>query len=281
VLWVLVLITITVGTFAILTRTENLQAHQVLSGTRARYAAEAGLNLAVLKLRSPDLESRWVPDGRPYEIQFEDALLEIRVIDERGKVDINTADELMLGNLLISQDMEENRIIELVDAILDWRDTDDLVRLNGAEEREYEAAGISYGPANMSFRIVEELQQVLGLDHDLYRTIEPALTVYSRGSRIDPAFAPYEALVAIPGMTPELAEEFIAQREDIDPADPQGLLLPDGTPVTGRGVGNTHTIKVKATMPNQIWEQIEVTVSLAGRGGAPFQILRWREGVGG
>jgi len=34
-------------------------------------------------------------------------------------------------------------------------------------------------------------------------------------------------------------------------------------------------------MPNQIWEQIEVTVSLAGRGDAPFQILRWREGVGG
>ena len=64
VLWVLVLITITTGAFTVLARTENLQAHQLLSGTKARYAAEAGLNLAVLKVRDPNELTRLIPDGR-------------------------------------------------------------------------------------------------------------------------------------------------------------------------------------------------------------------------
>ncbi len=280
VLWVIVLVTITTGAFTILARTETLQAHHLLASTQARYAAEAGLNLAVTRLRNPNLELQWVADGRAYRETLDDIKLEIKIVDERGKLDINAADELVLASLFIAQDFDEQKVAELVDAILDWRDADDEIRINGAEDRDYEAAGLPYGPANAPFIITEELQQVLGLNYALFRQIEPAITVYSRRGLIDAAFAPYEALLTLPGMTPDEARRIVEEREQIQPGDEMDLLLPDGTAARTRGQGNTFSITVKATMPNGIWEQIEATVALVrSQTDKPYQVLRWREGV--
>src|SRR5690606_6054180 len=54
VLWVIATLSILLGSFAMITRTENLQARHLFDTTRARYAAEAGLNLAVYELRKND-----------------------------------------------------------------------------------------------------------------------------------------------------------------------------------------------------------------------------------
>jgi len=280
VLWVLVLVTITVGSFSVSARTENLQARQLLDGTRARYAAEAGIAMAVLNLRNPDIASRWVPDGRLYKVPFESAELEISIVDERGKLDINVVDELTLGSLLIGVGVADELVLPLVGAILDWRDPDDAVRVDGAEDAEYASADLPYGPRNGSFVILDELQQVLGMNYDLYRKLEPALTVYSRRRTVDPAFAPYEALLVMPGMTDEIARDFINQRQSRDNSGDNTLLMPDGGAVAMRGIGPTQSISIKATMPSGIWERLEVTVSLSpGKNQEAFQVMRWKEGV--
>lgn len=280
VLWVLVLVTITVGSFSVSARTENLQARQLLDGTRARYAAEAGIAMAVLNLRNPDVTGRWVPDGRVYTLQFESAHLEISIVDERGKLDINVIDELTLGSLLIGVGVADDQVLPLVGAILDWRDPDDAVRIDGAEEAEYAATDLPYGPRNGNFVILDELQQVLGMNYALFRKLEPALTVYSRRRTVDPAFAPYEALLVLPGMTDTIAQEFIDKRRARDDRGDNTLLMPDGSAVAMSGVGPTMSISVKATMPSRIWERLEVTISLSpGKRQEAFQIMRWKEGV--
>ena len=62
VLWLSVRLTIVVGSFAIVARTENLQARHLFDTTRATYAAEAGLRWVIedfatvgvsLRLRRP------------------------------------------------------------------------------------------------------------------------------------------------------------------------------------------------------------------------------------
>ena len=68
VLWVLLLVTITSGAFALMARMDQLESHSVMWSTRARMAAEGGINLAVLHLRDPVEETRWIPDGRSYEV---------------------------------------------------------------------------------------------------------------------------------------------------------------------------------------------------------------------
>jgi general secretion pathway protein K len=279
VLWILVLLTIVVGTYAVLAKTESLQSRFLFDTTRARYAAEAGVHRAAYEMRNPDMETRWVPDGRPYTIDFGAAEVEIRITDESGKIDLNSSGAERLSNLFMSRGMDETQAWHLADAIEDWRDEDELPRLYGAEVAEYEAAGYPYGPANEPFGSVDELQQVIGMSWDLFRELEPMLTVHSSG-RINPAFASADVLAADPDITAEDATAFVQERQQFHPRDQQALMLPDGTMVSLQGGGRTFSIRSRATLDTGTWSEVQATIELGGdQRGRPFRVLRWRDNV--
>jgi len=279
VLWILLLVTISTSAYTLMARMDQLEAHTVLSGTRARLAAEAGMNLALLSLRDPDETARLIPDGRPYEIRYQETVVEVRVTDERGKLDINSAEEQTLLMLLTGHGLDVQDATMLAAAIMDWKDGDEIERANGAELDAYIAAGHGMGPGNRSFVMTEELLQVLGMPWDLYQRMEPGLTVYSQSSQPDPAYAPVEALLALPDMTEEAALNFVADRQSEETLNGVGAVLPSGQVAMARGRGVTYSILAKATLPNGIWDQIEATIRLGGgRDGLPYRILRWREG---
>src|SRR5262249_56768073 len=100
----------------------------------------------------------------------------------------------------------------LVDKIRDWRDSTGLRRLNGAAAPDYRAAGLSYGPRNGPFQSVDELKLVMDMTPELFRRVEPALTVYSGRQFIDPQFAPREALLALPTMNADAAAALTTAR---------------------------------------------------------------------
>jgi general secretion pathway protein K len=279
VLWVLLLLTIITGSFALMARMDRLEAHALLSGTQARLSAEAAINLAVLALRDPDDETRMLADGRIYETQIDGVLLEVSATDERGKVDINATDELTLATLFTGHGMELQDAELLAAAVMDWRDEDELERVNGAEEDAYLAAGLELGPANRPFMMTEELLQVIGMKYELYRLLEPGITVFSRVAEPDPAFAPVEALMALPDITYEEAMNFVQERNSQIPGESVGTELPNGIMVMEQGRGVTYSIQARATMPNGVWEQLQATIRLGGnRSGSPYRVLRWREG---
>src|SRR5210317_1191012 len=124
VLWVLLLLTIITGSFALMARMDRLEANTLLSGTQARLSAEAAINLAVLALRDPEDETRMRADGRLYQQEMDGILLEVSAIDERGKLDINSTGELSLANLFAGHGMEPDNAELLAAAVLDWRDED-------------------------------------------------------------------------------------------------------------------------------------------------------------
>lgn len=283
VLWVIAMLSIVLGSFAMIARTENLQARHLFDTTRARYAAEAGLNLAVYALRKHDPAQRWIADGRPYTFMFGEAEIEVQITDDSGKIDINVAQVEILERLFVSSGVDEDTAIRLAAAVEDWRDPDDLTTLHGAEQPEYAAAGLSYGPSNEPFITVSELQQVLGMTYDIYERIEPGLTIYSGRGDPNAAFAPLEVLAAMPGMDEESAREMIAQRQQIDPMmnrDGSLLTMPDGTPVIAGGGGLTYSVRSRAQLPNGASTILDATIRLGGinAGGRPYTILRWRDG---
>ena len=279
VLWILLLLTIITGSFSLMARMDRMEAHSLLSGTQARLSAEAAINLAVLALRDPDELSRMRADGRVYQQELNGILLEVSAIDERGKLDINAADELTLANMFIGHGMSVDESELLAAAVLDWRDADELERVNGAEEDAYFAAGLEVGPANRPFMMSEELLQVIGMQYELYRKLEPGITTFSRAAQPDPAFAPVEALMAMPDITYEEAVNFVERRNSQQPGDSLGTELPNGIVVMEQGRGVTYSIKARATMPNGVWEQLQATIRLgANRSGSPYRVLRWREG---
>lgn len=281
VLWLMALLTILLGSFALISRTEGMQARHLFDATEARYAAEAGVNHAVYQMAIADPMMRWLPDGRAYQIGFEDAAIAIEITDESGLIDLNVADVMTLNNLLVAAGAEQDVAMQIADAIQDWRDTDDLVSPNGAEDDDYEAAGYTYGAKDGLFDTVSELQQVMGVTAEIYQRIAPALTIYSGQSSPNLAFAPYEVLLAIPGMTPELAQQIIDQRHAWDPTlGGPPPIMPDGTPLVAQGGTGTYSIKSRATLPNGAWTELDTTVRLGGAGvsGLAYTVLRWQDG---
>jgi len=281
VLWMLVLLTIVIGTFAVLATTETLQARHVFDTTDARYAAEAGLHRAVVELRNPDMETRWVADGRPHRFNFGPAEIEVSITDETGLIDLNAAargnPELLL-RLFESVGLDEREAEMMVAAIQDWIDPDDETRVLGAEIDEYFAAGYPYGPANQPFGTVEELQQVIGTSLELFRAVESSLTVHSGRADFNPAFAPASVLRTLPELDPEDIALFIEERSRQRPGDEMQLMLPDGTLVNQRSSGLTHTVVSRAALDGGAWSEIEATVRLGTDSrGRPFRILRWKE----
>jgi general secretion pathway protein K len=212
-------------------------------------------------------------------LQYEDATIEVKVTDERGKLNINSADEETLVRLFVANAVDEDVANALAAAVLDWTDADELVRPNGAEEDEYTSAGYQVGPANREFIMVEEVLQVIGLPWDLFRKMEPGLTVWSEDSLPDPAYAPVESLLALPDMTPEDAVKFVDERHAQEANSGLSMSLPNGQVAMVRGRGVTYSIVAKATLPNGVWDQIEATISLGeNENGLPYKILRWKEG---
>lgn len=279
VLWVSILLAVLVGSFSIVARTETIQARHLLETTRARYAAEAGLHRAAYEMRNPGQEGRWIADGRTYEFKLGDIEVEVEIVDESGKIDVNAAQAETLAALFKSAGIEDEKTIdELVDAVIDFRDPDDLVSLHGAEDDEYEAAGYPYGPKNGLFESVPEFQQVIGMNWALYQKVEPAITVYTGRGDVNPAFATRAALLTLDGMTPDLVDQFIADRNNLQPGDPP-LILPNGTQVVARGGGLTYSVRARATLPNGASSELKATIRLGnGLTGRPFRIVRWRDG---
>lgn len=279
VLWITVLISIVTGAYALMARMDQLEANQLLSGTQARMTAEGGIHLTAVALRDSDELTRIIADGRPYQQTLDGVLLEIKVIDERGKLDINAADEQTLFTLFNNNGLEADRAELLAAAVMDWRDVDAVERVNGAELDAYLAAGLEVGPANRPFMMIDELLQVLGMPYSLFRLVEPGITVFSRAGMPNLAFAPAEALLAIPDISHEEALEFVQERNAREPGDTDDISSPNGLVVVAQGRGLTYSIQAKATMPNGVWEQLEATIRLGGsQTGQPFRILRWREG---
>jgi len=286
VLWVIAMLGVLLASFALIARTELVQARHLFDTAQARYAAEAGLDLAVYELRKGDPMTRWVGDGRPYTFGFGDAEVQVKITDDSGKIDINTPNEQQLRNLFASRGLDAEEAQGLAAAILDWTDPDDDTRINGAEIAQYKAAGLSYGPRNAPFDTVSELQQVLGMNYELFRQVEPALTIYSGQGTPNLGYAPLEALLAQEGMTPECAQMVIQWRQSVPPGDPAAPPPPDcavqaGIPIgLAGGGGLTYSVQSRAKLPNGASTILDATIRMGGINvaGRPYVILRWRDG---
>ncbi len=278
VIWLLLLMTGLVAVFALGARTEALQGSALRQQALSRYAAEAGLEIAALRLSASDPLLRWVPDGRMNAFDFEGFQVQVRVQDETGKFDLNTSDASQLAALLEVLGLPSERALGLSGAIQDWRDPDSLLALQGgAEDDDYAAADLPYGAKDQPFTTVSELQQVLGMDRDSYRLLEPYVTVYTAQPTPDTRFAQAPVLQAL-GLGPDQVAQLLGTRAAWQP----GLPLPplpggDTLAVVGSG---TYSVASRATRPDGTGVEVTAVVRIgAGVGfGQLYAPLAWRTG---
>jgi general secretion pathway protein K len=281
VLWVSVLLTVIASSFIVERRTETMIVSNLEALARAEAAADAGVQRGIYDMyRSDNSADRWKRDGSIQEWSFNSIPVRVELRDESAKIDINTASEPLLRGLLASSGLDEQDAARLYDAILDWRDSDALKRPNGAEEPDYRDAGLPYKPANSAFQAIEELQLVLGMRPDLYRRLAPSITVFSRQPGVNPQIASREVLLAIPGLTPEIVDRYVADREE---ARRLGLPLPALPQAGGVASGNSMvaTIRSEARLGDGTLYVREAVALLRPVPRKPVTFISWRESTAG
>lgn len=310
VLWVLSLLTIMAGSFALTMRREAAIVAGSSHNAEAMAVAESGLAVAELMLLNPDLRQRWRTDSSIYQIDYADAKIRVRLLAETGKIDLNSADQTLLQGLMAYAPVDEALQAKLVNALLDWRDADDLVRLDGAEQEEYKDAGLSYRPRNKPFQSIEELQLVLGMNEQVFKWLENLVTVNSGQPTVDLTQAAKEVLQVLPGMDAALINEYSAARRD---SAINGLPAPVFGAVSNQGMSNAAnsanrqgggaaaenisaipvidgaeqkgaiTVIAEAQLDDGATATIKALIKKSGitAGDSPFQILKWQRNAVG
>ena len=279
VMWASILLAVVAGSFIFDRRTEAMVVANSLSIARAREAADAGVQRAIFEAyrgdSGPDV---WKRDGTMHDWAFDGVPVRIGMRDESAKIDINVAPDALLRGLFLSAGLNDDQASSLLDAVLDWRDPDSLKRLHGAEEADYRAAGLDYGPANAPFQAIEELQLVLGMRPGIFHRIAPSITVYSRQPGVNTQAATREVLLAIPGVTPEVVDDYIARRED---ARANGQPLPQFPQAGGFASGNSLVLSVtsEARLEDGTFFSREAVALMRPAPRKPVTFVAWREGT--
>lgn len=280
VLWAVTLLTVIAGSLAYSMRIETSLVSSEVDRAKARSLAEAGIAYAALDLFRPPQLRRFIPNGAPYVWNFGGQRVIISVQDVGGLIDLNTASRELLGGLLATAGVPEEEREQLLDAIEDWRDPDDVPRLQGAEDEDYAAAGLSYGAKDGPFESVIELQQVLGMSPALYQKIEQALTVFSEQPGIDPGVAPMKVFQAIPGIDLEVIAAYLAERKARQAV---GELPPPLPPLGGgylsQTLGLAYSVRAEAKIAGGGSAIIVAVISLSPGGQTPYLVLTWNESL--
>jgi len=280
VLWLTVLLAVIASGFAYSMRSEALAARNTMSLAQARAAADGAVERVAYELFRPqNLPGVWSADGQPHAWKDGEIEITATAIDEASRIDLNTAiDPLLKGLLQNVGGLDPEAAQHVLEAILDWRDPDDLRRPNGAEAADYRAAGLKYVPGNMGFESVGELGRVLGVTPALMAKLADSLTVYSRLRGVDAATASRDVLLALPGITPEQVDSFIAARAE---AVANRLPIPPLASVQGLtgGAPRAWRIVAQARAPDGVTFVRDAVVRTQMDARRPLVVLLWQDGA--
>jgi len=263
VLWVFMTLGVLALDFAQYMRDDAMAALNVSEGTSGYYLAIAGMNRALYELMeareageqgglladeffvAPDERDQFhevndfqpsIPaDGQWHEGTFGEGKYSVRIVDEAGRIAINAIPDNVLkrvvtnillgGNAAEGQSTKDVKEIQtIIDSILDWRDPDDLARLEGAEREYYESLRPPYAPKNGFFEFPEELLFVRGvtpeLVHgtDLMPGLAAVVSVFGRDEGINLRSLTTPVLQVLLGSDQATAAEIMQVRTD-DPTN--------------------------------------------------------------
>lgn len=221
---------------------------------------DAGLNRGIFELlrdASPDTRLH----GRQFEFSVEEAEIVIEIEDEAGRIDLNSATPEVLTWFLEALGVPNGDATKIADRIADWRDPDDLVRLNGAERRDYRAQELS-DPGNRAFLTLAEIQDVWGVTPELYACMRPYVTLYSGRQAPDPRFMST-------GLRSILRS---GETQGDDTADVISV-----SPATLSPRGRVYRIRGVIGADSELGRSREAIVRITGNRNDPYWVLSWRD----
>ena len=217
-LWILAVITIAASYFAerisrsiALAQQKQETTEQLVefANTRAEVLYRLGtMRFSLYGLGNPPAIAL---DGRPYLGSGDDI---VRLQDNRGLLNVNFLERNMMSRLVGQLGVPIEKRDAMIDTLLDYVDTDDLRRLNGAEKSEYAALGLP-PPPNDWLASPYQLRNIIGW-RDQPGLLENLLrfVTTSRITLFNVNTAPLEVLASLPGGSRETAAALIKMRNE-------------------------------------------------------------------
>lgn len=181
VLWLIAILAFACVTAIQMLSLELSVADSHINGFRARQAAEMGIAVGInpaVKRDDPLMMSSG-EDGASYKV-------DLRSEGERFNINhllLNTNDKRLVKEIFVHWGVDVDVAQEIVDALLDWVDSNDEEQLKGAEKDYYEKLGRLNQPFNRPFYSLDEMRLVRGME--LVERVKPDwrdwFTVWSAG----------------------------------------------------------------------------------------------------
>ena len=305
VIMILTLISVLVLSWAQEWRTELKLASNFGEAHKCQRLAEAGIYYALGKLvnaKAAELkgqqaiapqaqesyENLWQGDQRTHMLELQDGVVDIRVGDEGGKINLNQAPEALLRNFFTGLGLPEPQVRTMVDSLQDWRTKDSSPRPYGAKSAYYLSLDPPYVAKNGKFETVEELAWVRGFEASpLIPRLSQWLTVQATELGINLNTASLEVLLAM-GFARDLAQNIMAARQAMPFRNLQEIPQANAPPLLGQGMqisfrsSSFFTITSTGMVKrNRGRQTIKAIVRLDANPRVPWVILSWYGGFPG
>jgi len=246
VLWVIAILSVVVLEFSFGMRTEANLAKNFKEEASLYALANGGIQRAIVELiykhdsriqqkrKAMKIEEilpgkeEWQTDGRPNEISFSMGKCEVRILGEDGKININTVSDNLLRKIIGNLGLVGEARDVVVDSILDWRDSDDFYRINGAENDYYQSLPNPYECKNGNLDTIEELLLIKGVTPDLFHGtrkkeedgksekigLKDIFSIYASGEQVDINSASPLVMRMALGIPRDVAQLLVKAREE-------------------------------------------------------------------
>ncbi len=322
VLWIIAILSVIAFEFSYAMRTEVKIVKNFQEELQLYALAEGGVERAIAELvykHDPRVQSKrrilkskdfspekkeWVTDGRGYPLTFDLGVCEVRVRGEAGKININLVSGMLLRKIITNLGVEGEAEDIVVDSLLDWRDPDDLYRLNGAENDYYQSLPEPYECKNGNLDSIEELLLVRGVTPELFYGkkgtwpgeggkekgnrigLKDIFSIYALGEQVDINSATLPVLRFALGIPSEIARGIIQAREEKVFENQRDLLqrVPELTPFLGeigrfilfQSTNPFYTIEAQAQSKNgKSVRGLKAIVKIDPREKEGYKIIQW------
>jgi general secretion pathway protein K len=240
VLWILVALSTLATIFSLYLSNSARALGATDTGVQVDALVSASLELTAYQLLRADEKA--IPAQGSFRFRMDNANVLVTFTSEAARVDLNAASKEMLAGLFEVLGAEQKAAAELASRIVGWRTSSKP----GAADDEgalYLAAGLNYSPRQAHFAHVNELSLVLGASPALVERALPYLTIFSKSADVDVLIAPPEVIAALPGMTPEVLNNFLKQRPSL-PHDQKAIAAALGATKIPATVPETKAFRV-------------------------------------
>ena len=231
VLWILVALSALATIFSVYLANSARALGVTDIGVQTEALTSASLELTAYQLLLADEKSR--PAQGSFRFKLDNAEVVVTYASEAARVDLNHAPKEMLDGLFEVLGVEPKAAGDLAERIVGWRtepkssagsNTPSATAPIKSDDEGalYLAAGLNYAPRGAPFAHVNELSLVLGATPAIVERVLPFVTVFSKSADVDVLLARPEVIAALPGMTPEVLNDFLKQRPSL-PRDQKAI----------------------------------------------------------